>query len=419
MLEAGITALKLRMSKTTKGEKMHILAKLDKASLKCCKKYGVPDWPVASSIELKTCIIKTGLLESEAKSISIKEGSHIILTKDMAHYKTCNNHKIFVDNACLTTEVKIGTEISIGQDEIIVHCTEIIDDKSIQCIVTKGGQLYDLDNVSMRGIKRKRPTLGNTDFQIIKFALEYQLGKPFFLSGDILQDTLTTGEHTDREVSDITNALLDGVSGFILKQYQDVNFLIRGIKSLNKLCRSIEPYTNSKANFLRIVDEIKLPMNAAEAAMLSCVAAAYQCKARAIVVPTVTGSTARALLRMNPTCLVITVGTNINVNRLLKSYKPHHIWQVNVEAKIVFAVQYAVHRGWLGYGDKYVTLQRGTEESSFCDLVRVWPVTNYKKPLVECNYDEHDHKHHDHKRYESKHREQEVEKKLNLQINNK
>ncbi|CAH0407390.1 unnamed protein product [Chilo suppressalis] len=481
MLEAGMNAVKFKLSHTTKGDKLQILSKLDKACLKCCTKYGVPDWPVSTSIELKTCIVKTGLLGSDKDYIYVKEGSQVILTNNLRDYNTCNEYKIFVDNACLTSEVNIHTEISIGQEEIIVICTEIVDEKSIQCLVTKGGRLFDLDYVSMRSVIRKRPTLGKIDFQIITFALQYQVhmliinyvrhaetlkqikkfigpvvkrpflisgictqqgldnideiaeesdaillsreflpfeldaskrlrlhliqkwlgakcqafGKPYFLSGDILQDTMSNGYYTDREVSDATNALFDGVGGFILKNYHDIDCALEALNTLNTICQSTETYTDSKNSFLRVVDEIKLPLNAAEASMLACVIAAYQCQAGAIIIPTVSGTTARTLLRMNPDCLIITVCKHIRVNRLLKSCKnvvplvyvekPHNKWIYNVKAKVVFAVDYAVHRGWLKYGNTYVTLQRGREESSYCDMVRISPVTNYKRPTVECH----------------------------------
>lgn len=58
-------------------------------------------------------------------------------------------------------------------------------------------------------------------------------------------------------------------------------------------------------------------------------------------------------------------------------------WYLDLEARVHFAIEYAVHKGWLTYGDPYVTLQRASEDSSFCDMVRMWTVTFDVKPLVE------------------------------------
>lgn len=54
---------KFKMSSSTRGDKIRLLGKIDKAAQACSIKYNVPDWPVASCIELKTCLVKTGLLE--------------------------------------------------------------------------------------------------------------------------------------------------------------------------------------------------------------------------------------------------------------------------------------------------------------------------------------------------------------------
>lgn len=52
------------MSFTTRGDRIRLLGRVDKAALACCRKNFVHDWPVATCIELKTCIVKTGLLEN-------------------------------------------------------------------------------------------------------------------------------------------------------------------------------------------------------------------------------------------------------------------------------------------------------------------------------------------------------------------
>jgi hypothetical protein len=63
MLEAGLNVAKLKLTHTTKGEKMRLLGKVDHAAIQCCQKYGVTSWPIATCIDLKTCIVKTGLLK--------------------------------------------------------------------------------------------------------------------------------------------------------------------------------------------------------------------------------------------------------------------------------------------------------------------------------------------------------------------
>lgn len=63
-----------------------------------------------------------------------------------------------------------------------------------------------------------------------------------------------------------------------------------------------------------------MPVNAAEAAVIGCVAAAIQTGSRVIILPTVTGKTVRTLFWLRPPCLVLTVSRNTTVIRLLKTY---------------------------------------------------------------------------------------------------
>lgn len=77
----------------------------------------------------------------------------------------------------------------------------------------------------------------------------------------MLNSSLRKGEYSDSEVSDVTNALLDGANGFVLKDCNDLENYIDTIKSLNELCLTVEPYTNSKTNFWRVIDEVLFLVN--------------------------------------------------------------------------------------------------------------------------------------------------------------
>nr|XP_026496956.1 pyruvate kinase-like [Vanessa tameamea] len=481
MLEAGMNIAKFKMSSSTMGDKIRLLGKIDKAARECCKKYNLTDWPIATCIELKTCIVKTGLLESESEFISLQNNSEIILTQNVSYFNKCNAERIFVDNPFLVVDVKAGTEISLAADEIVLKCTGVIDDKSIKCVVSKGGKLTSLCSVCTRNIKHSRPLITKKDIEIIKFALEYQIdtiiinyvrhpntilrikqfvksmkikrpfllcgicteegleniddiiketdglilsreylpfeidvskqyrmtqiqksivgkclqaGKPLYISGGVFDNALKTGNFIDCEISDVTNAVLEGVSGFILKDCYDTDLIVEVLKGMNELCYTIEPLTLSKTNFSRIINEIKMPVNAAEAAAMSCVTIANHTNARVIIIPTVSGKTIRFLHWLRPSCLIITINTDVRVMRYLRIYRSimplmyngeqHNNWDKNISARIFSGVEYAVKRRWLLYGDTYITLQRGSEFSSFCDSVRIWKVSITNKPTVEC-----------------------------------
>lgn len=84
----------------------------------------------------------------------------------------------------------------------------------------------------------------------------FQAGKPLYLSGGVFQEALIHGKISYHEISDVTNALLDGVTGFILKDCDDIELLLNVIEIMNDLCCFIETFTNSKTDFWRIIDEV-------------------------------------------------------------------------------------------------------------------------------------------------------------------
>lgn len=63
-MEAGINLIRFKMSHITKEDKIQLLAKVDKAAKMLSQKHGTSDWPVATAVELKTCIMKTGILQN-------------------------------------------------------------------------------------------------------------------------------------------------------------------------------------------------------------------------------------------------------------------------------------------------------------------------------------------------------------------
>lgn len=63
LMEAGMNIVRLRLPHLTTDDKILLLGKIDKAAEKLCSKYVVEEWPVATCIDLKTCIVKTGMIE--------------------------------------------------------------------------------------------------------------------------------------------------------------------------------------------------------------------------------------------------------------------------------------------------------------------------------------------------------------------
>ncbi|KOB64150.1 Pyruvate kinase [Operophtera brumata] len=118
--------------------------------------------------------------------IIIKEGTEVTLTYNLTEYNKCNASRIFVDSPNLVADMKVGTEITVDQGEIIMRCEAVIDDNSLQCIVTKTGKLKSLCIVCGRGVNRTTPYVTKQDLHMVKFALEYQVSDAIMLSREFL-----------------------------------------------------------------------------------------------------------------------------------------------------------------------------------------------------------------------------------------
>lgn len=83
-----------------------------------------------------------------------------------------------------------------------------------------------------------------------------QVGKPVYLSGGLFQEGLRRGDFNYGEVSDVANAVIDGVSGFQLKCYENIELTVVSMKLMDDICRSAEPFRMNHANFWRMVQEV-------------------------------------------------------------------------------------------------------------------------------------------------------------------
>lgn len=84
-----------------------------------------------------------------------------------------------------------------------------------------------------------------------------QAGKPFYVSGGIFEEALTSGIITTRDISDVTNAILEGASGVCLSETPNSYNLCETINMLNELCASVEPLCMDKTDFCDLVSQVR------------------------------------------------------------------------------------------------------------------------------------------------------------------
>ncbi|XP_075971966.1 uncharacterized protein LOC142973828 [Anticarsia gemmatalis] len=208
-------------------------------------------------------------------------------------------------------------------------------------------------------------------------------GVPFYISGNILERSISVGEVLDHDLNDITNTVLQG-SGFMLRMYNDSQNIGLALGLLNEICGNVEPGLIDSAEFWRVFEELRIPVNAAEACAQACILTAKVANSRVLVVLTVTGGTVHLLNHMSDNFNMIAVTTKPVVARRLLLYpgvmpivydKPSlSQWNVEMMSRVRYAVDHAVKFKILRYGDQFIVLRKSSPYSSFCDQMSVLKV---------------------------------------------
>ena len=144
-------------------------------------------------------------------------------------------------------------------------------------------------------------------------------GKVSFVTTELLSSMENLIKPTRSEVSDVANAVLDGVDGVILtNETADGKYPIESIKMMEKIIESAE----MDIDYLELTDKA---MRTEKQDVTGLVAynvtqTANRLKAKAIIVPTMSGYTAIKVSRFRPTCPIIAVSPNIDTVKSLALY---------------------------------------------------------------------------------------------------
>ncbi|XP_013170917.1 PREDICTED: pyruvate kinase-like isoform X2 [Papilio xuthus] len=449
-IEMGLRIIRFRMTKLTHNDKIMLLAKFREASKVYCSKYGVENWPIAISIDVPNACIKTGSLNEElgVEEITLEENSKINVTCNKKYWNKCSKDLIFMDDPFTFPSIIPAQGGLIGELEAfcvrgIRHIKPALSNYDLKMI--DFAKDYKLDVIILNSVRYpititrvrnlfknhrlphiisticEQEGLDNID-EIIEISdgiilarefLAYEIvnqyrmagiqmqisgkckqrGKPFFVSGNILEESLKKGIITDRDLYDITNTAMDN-TGFILKELRDPSHLLIAMDILDSVCRSVES-TKRDEDFWRILDELKMPVNAAEACCQACALVARQTQSKVVIVPTVSGKTARCLSHIAPDVTIFTITSNPVTARKLQLYRGilSIIYNVNKDQsfdeamgdRVNFAVCYCITRNILNYKDTYVVLRRSTMYSAFADNLSVGTVNTKSHTVLQCS----------------------------------
>ncbi|MCM8784529.1 MAG: pyruvate kinase [Candidatus Omnitrophica bacterium] len=143
-------------------------------------------------------------------------------------------------------------------------------------------------------------------------------GKPVIVATQILSSMVYSPLPTRAEVTDIANAILDGADCLMLSEETAV-----GKYPLEAVCtlRKVALITEKKFPYRKyLTQRIVKKISSLEAVSYSCVESAYHLDAKAIVVPTYSGETARWVSKFRPKATVFALTSGRDVLRKLNIF---------------------------------------------------------------------------------------------------
>jgi len=206
-------------------------------------------------------------------------------------------------------------------------------------------------------------------------------GKPVIVATQMLESMCENPRPTRAETSDVANAVLDGADCVMLSgETAKGKYPESAVSIMSKICVEAESAFFYQSRFNETAQLMSRPIPTSETVALAAVKAAYEQEAKAIVVLTYTGDTARLLSKYKPACPILAVTRNEGTARNMHLYRGVYPigysdkvpdWQTDVDNRIMHASNYGQQRGFLKDGDSIVAVTGWCGGPGHSSVIRV------------------------------------------------
>ncbi|ODV94155.1 hypothetical protein PACTADRAFT_4107 [Pachysolen tannophilus NRRL Y-2460] len=208
------------------------------------------------------------------------------------------------------------------------------------------------------------------------------VGKPVICATQMLESMTYNPRPTRAEVSDVGNAILDGADCVMLSgETAKGNYPIEAVSMMHHTALLAEKAFPNTSTFNEIRDLTPRPTETTETVAVAAVSAQVDQDAKAIVVLSTSGTTARFVSKYRPNCPILMVTrshTAACYSHLYRGVYPFiydqeraENWQEDVENRLKYGVNEAIKLGILSKGDVIVTVQGWTRGLGHTNTLRV------------------------------------------------
>ena len=183
-----------------------------------------------------------------------------------------------------------------------------------------------------------------------------QAGKPVITATQMLDSVIRNPRPTRAEASDVANAVFDGTDAVMLSG--ETASGLYPVATVQTMAHIIQQAEQAASWGLRFTDESVVKVTVAQAVAHASCETARDLKAKAIIAPTLSGSTARLVARFRPQAPVVAVTPSAQTQRqLMLSWGIYPLLadrETTTDRMLVDAIRAAQRQGFVNLGDTVV-----------------------------------------------------------------
>lgn len=209
-------------------------------------------------------------------------------------------------------------------------------------------------------------------------------GKPVICATQMLESMTYNPRPTRAEVSDVGNAIVDGADCVMLSgETAKGDYPIEAVQMMHHTALIAEMTLPYYTQFAELREATKKPCDIQETIAMSAVTATFEQNAKAIIVLSTSGTTARLCAKYRPNCPILMVTRNDRSTRFCHLYRgvypfPYtgvyeENWIQDVQNRVDYAIEEALKLNIFKKGDTVVIIQghqRGVGHSNTMRVVK-------------------------------------------------